>query len=471
MISSSTFQALMTLTAPHTAHAPAVQGNLLFETGPDRPEWSAMPPGRHRVDLCVVGGGIAGCNAALEAAQAGLSVLVIEAGRIGQGASGRNGGQVQAGFAADMDALEGQQDRQSCTDLFALTRTAVQQLRDRIAQYDIQCGLRDGILSAATKPRHLRDLDGMISEWASYGHDRLERLDQAQMHRAVDVPRYLGGVRDPEACHLNPYAYVLGLARAAEQAGAQLHEQTAMTGFEDQAGGGVLIKTRRKAASAADGKGQEGADIQATYLILAGNAHLWGAGSGAPSLIERMIMPVGTYQIATAPLGLERAKALIPGGEAVADLQFVLNYYRIDPKGRMLWGGGVSYSRMDPPRLAVTLRKEMLRWMPQLADVPVTHAWGGHVAITINRLPHLGRIGPGVLFVQGWSGHGVALSGLGGSLAARAVLATLGREDGSGAAAFDLLGRIKHMPFPGGRAMRTPILVAAMAWRRLLDLI
>jgi gamma-glutamylputrescine oxidase len=199
--------------------------------------------------------------------------------------------------------------------------------------------------------------------------------------------------------------------------------------------------------------------VSARYLVLAGNAYLGGLAGAARS----RIMPAGTYMIGTAPMDPARAEALIPSGIAVADINFALNYYRRSPDHRFLFGGGVSYSGFDAPGLKQSLRRTMLRYFPQLVDLGIDYLWGGHVAITMNRLPHLGRLSPTTYFAQGYSGHGVALTAVAGRVIAEAI--------GTQAERFDIFARIPHQPFPGGQALRMPALVLAMTWYRLRDLL
>lgn len=423
--------------APHSPPASAYT-----ETAAVGP--SAVPlEGAVAADVCVVGGGMTGTSAALHLAERGYAVRLLEAEGIGFGASGRSGGQLIAGFAAGMRPVRAQLGEAAARRYWDLGTEAVTLVKDRIARHGIACDFAPGHVDVALKARQVRELEETAEEWAALGYDGLVLWDQARTRTRVASPRYRAGLFDPGGGHLHPLNYTLGLATAAAQAGAVLHEGTPMTAFEETADG-VLVHTPR-------------GSVRARWLILCGNAYLWRQ---VPAIGAR-IMPVGTYMVGTAPLGAERARALIPGNEGISDINFVLNYFRLSADHRMLFGGRVSYSRVDPHSVAHAMRRTMLHVFPDLADVSVTHAWGGYVAITVNRLPHLGRIGSRTLFAQGFSGHGVGLTSLAGQLMAEVVA---GQEE-----RFDLMARIRHVPFPGGRWLRTPMLVLAMMVHRVRD--
>ena len=401
------------------------------------------PRGNVKVDAVVVGGGMTGCSAALSLAESGLSVRLLEEHGIGFGASGRSGGQLIAGFAGGLDRVRAHLSADEARDYWDLGVEAVSRVTDRIARHGIACDFAPGHVDVALKARHVRELETMAEDWTALGYPGLALWDRTRTRERIASDAYVGALHDPGGGHLHPLNYTLGLAAAAEAAGAILHEGTPMTAFEDT-GDGVLVRT------------PEGT-VRARWLLLAGNAYLWRR---VPA-IGRRIMPVGTYIVATEPLGEARARALIPGNEGVSDCNFVLNYFRRSADHRLLFGGRVSYSRVEPSSVAEAMRRTMLSVFPDLSTVRVDCAWGGYVAITVNRLPHFGRLGRRVLFAQGFSGHGVGLTTLAGALMAEVVA---GQE-----ARFDLMARIPHMPFPGGALLRTPMLVAAMMLHRLRD--
>lgn len=395
-------------------------------------------------DVCIVGAGYTGLSAALHLAERGYDVVVLEAERIGWGASGRNGGQIVTGYNKSMGAIEGRVGREDAGRLWEMGEEAKRLLARTIDRHRIGCELKWGYLFAGLKPRHLAELKEMLDEWRDgYGYDEARLVGRDEIPAMVAARGYAGGLYDAGGGQLHPLNYALGLGRAAEAGGARIFERTRVLRIDTDA---------EPAAHTATGT------VRARYMVLAGNAYL---GRVAPALAAR-VMPVGTYMIATEPLGENRAKALIPADIAVADINFVLNYYRRSPDHRLLFGGGVSYSGLDRPGLETALRRTMLRYFPQLGDARIDYCWGGHVAITMDRLPHFGRLGPSTFFAQGYSGHGVALTGLAGKLMAEAIAGTAER--------FDVFARLPHAGFPGGPA-RMPLLVLAMLWYRLRDLL
>ncbi|CAJ3840095.1 FAD-dependent oxidoreductase [Burkholderia pseudomallei] len=397
-------------------------------------------------DICVIGAGLTGISAALNLAERGHSVAVLEASKVGWAASGRNGGQLIGGFACGIDAFEPYLNADEIRLVWDMGLETLAIAKERIAKHAIDCAFVPGYLSAANKPRDVDALRRSRDEAARrFGYTRLRYVERDALAQYVQSNRYLGGLFDPDSGHLHPLNYTLGLARAAVASGARIHEDSAVTRIASEAGGHV-VSTARGA-------------VRARFVVLACNAFL---GALAPAL-SRKIMPVGTYVIATEPLGEARARALMPAQAAICDSRFALDYFRPTPDARLLWGGKVSYSTLEPRKLADAMRRDMLKTFPQLADVTIEHAWGGFVDITMNRAPHFGRLTPTVYFAQGFSGHGVNTTGLAGKLIAEAI-------DGQ-AARFDVFGKIRHRDFPGGAALRMPALVLAMAWYRLRDLL
>ena len=406
-----------------------------------------LPPqaaleGAHRADVCILGGGITGLSTAIELAERGLSVVVLEAERVAWGASGRSGGQVIFGYGADILKIARLVGKDDARRLFDWSREGLRLLRERCAKYAIECDWRDGHAQVPLKPRQVRQLE----DWQEvmtrdYGCE-LQWWERERLRAVLATDRYLGAIFDPSGGHLHPMKYTLGLARAALSLGVRIFEGSRV---------GLLVRGAKPVLRTAQGS------VSCDHAVLAGNAYVQGI---APEL-DRMIMPVGTYICATEPLGEERARALIGNDMAVSDVNWVLDYFRLSSDHRMLFGGRASYSTAEPRTLPRTLRKRMLRVFPQLADVGLAHVWGGYVDISANRAPHWGRLGSNVWFAQGFSGHGVAATGLAGRVIAEAIRGQSER--------LDVFARIPHRPFPGGRAFRTPLLVAAMAWYKLRD--
>ena len=397
-------------------------------------------------DVCVVGGGYTGLSAALHLAERGLDVVLLEAARVGWGASGRNGGQINPGFAPGMAATMRLVGRDDARRLWAMAEEAKAMIAARVERHGIECDLAEGYIHAASKPGHMAAIEAEARLLrGEFAYDRLRVIGRDEAHAATGSTRFAGAMVDRGSGHLHPLNYALGLAAAAAAAGVRIHEGSRVLAIET--GARPVARTGR-------------GEVRARHLLLAGNAYL---GRLAPRLAGR-IMPVGTYILATAPLGQARADALIPGREAVCDSSFVLDYFRLSADHRMLFGGRVSYlGRESWPGLAGAMRRRMLRTYPELADVTVDYLWGGHVAISRNRLPDIGRLDGAVYYAQGFSGQGVALTGLAGKLIAEAIAGTAER--------FDVFARIGHRRFPGGPALRLPSLVLATTWYRLRDLL
>ncbi len=401
--------------------------------------------GEQRADVVVVGGGIAGCSAALHLAQRGYRVALLEARTVGYGASGRSGGQTIFGLAAGQQSLTAQVGREDARRLFDLSIEALDLTQSLIRDHSIECDYHANHVHVATKPRHVTDLRDWVRELhEDYGYTSARLVNRDELPAHVRSERYLGGLIDPRSGHLNPLKFTLGLAGAAEAAGARIFENSRVLRYQD--GAEIIVHTAQGV-------------VRCAQLVLCGNAYI---GAVAPPLARR-ILGVGTYIIATEPLGERQAQALLPSNAAIADLNWILDYFRRSPDHRLLFGGRVSYSAVQPPRLAESMRKRMLRIFPALAGVKVDYAWGGFLDITMSRAPNFGRLAPNVFYLQGFSGHGMTLTGLAGKLVAEAVAGTAER--------FDVFARIPHRDFPGGRLLRRPSLVMAMLYYRLRDLL
>ncbi|MEP7299784.1 MAG: FAD-binding oxidoreductase [Burkholderiales bacterium] len=398
-------------------------------------------------DVAVVGGGLAGLSAAIELAQRGYSVVVLEAQQVGWGASGRNGGQVIAGLACDQSVIERQLGETASRAVWDMTMEALRLIGERRERFDIDCDWRSGYVSLAVNARKATELQTWQAHMQrAYGYET-QWISPADMPRWIASKRFHSGAHDPLGGHLHPLKYSLGLARAAAELGVKIFEGSAVLAMEP--GSTVTLRTAR-------------GSVRASHVLLAGNVYLHGV---AP-LLEKRIMPVGTYIVASEPLDPVLARSLIPSGSAVCDTNFVLDYFRPTADQRMLYGGRVSYSTATPMNLAASMQRRMAATFPQLHDTKIEYSWGGFVDISMNRAPDFGRL-PGahanVYYLQGFSGHGLALTGLAGRLVAEAIAGDAER--------FDTFARIKHRPFPGGRLLRTPALVMGMAYYRLRDML
>ncbi len=421
--------------------------NSYYEASVTRPSPSAALTGRMTADVCVVGAGFAGLSAALELRAKGYSVVVLEAKTVGWGASGRNGGQAIVGYASD-EAIEAQFNLEDSRRAWHMTVEALQLLRTRIADHAIDCDFVSGYMSVAVNEKKGRQLAKATAELQSrYGYS-MQAIGPSEIQNWIASERFHSGAFDPQSGHLHPLKYCLGLAAAARATGVQLYENSPVS--ELVRGVKPLLKTAQ-------------GEVACDFVVLAGNVYLDAYGKAIAPELSQKIMPVGTYIIATESMGKERADALIRQRAAVCDTNFVLDYFRPTFDHRMLFGGRVSYSSATPVNLIGSMRKRMLDVFPQLSDLAVPYAWGGFVDITMNRGPDFGRIGTNIYYLQGFSGHGLALTGMAGKLVAESVAGQAER--------FDLLARIKHYPFPGGRFMRTPALVLGMLYYQLKDLL
>ena len=401
---------------------------------PERPPLD----GDCRVDLAVIGGGYTGLSTALHAAERGLNVAVIEAHRVGFGASGRNGGQVGSGWNKDQMWLEAMLGRDDARKLWDLTLEAKALTRDLVANHAPDAAYKPGILHGETTKKGAREAR-TYANWLLDAYDyQTEFLDRDATRAICCTDFYEGGVLDWDAGHLHPMRYVLGLARAAETAGVRIFERTEAT------------KIATGAVTTPQGT------IHADHIVVAGNGYL-------PDIhpqVSSRVMPINSFIAATEPLG-DRADEVLTKDIAVADDKFVVNYFRLSEDRRLLFGGRENYGIGFPTDIDTALRRRMERLFPHLKDVRVDYSWGGTLGITMTRLPMVRRIAPGVLAAGGFSGHGVALTGLVGRVLAEAVAGQAGR--------FDLLSSLPTPSFPGGRHARAPLLTLAMTWYALRD--
>lgn len=429
--------------------------NLLYandQRGAYPPSWYAatatpLAPfaplkGAQKADVCVIGAGYTGLSAALHLAQAGRDVVLLDAQRVGFGASGRNGGQLGSGQRMEQDALENLVGDAAAAKLWDLAEDAKALVKSLIKDHAIDCHLKPGVAwtgSSSSEVRHLHDYAAHLAR--TYGYDQIETLDHAALHSVCPSPDYRGGILDMGAAHLHPLNYALGLARACAAAGVRIHERSAVHAIDE----GTTATVRTDAGH-----------VVADHVILACNGYLGGLNRR----VAARVMPINNFIAATEPLG-DRIKDVLPRDVAVADSRFVVNYFRLSHDGRLLFGGGESYGYRFPADIAAKVRKPMSVVFPTLKDVKIDYAWGGTLGITMKRLPYLTRQGKNMLSASGYSGHGVGTATHAGQLMARAI-----EGDGDG---FDTLAALPSTPFPGGPAARAPLLVLAMSWYALRD--
>jgi gamma-glutamylputrescine oxidase len=392
-------------------------------------------------DVCVVGGGYSGLSAALHLAQAGYDVVLLDAQRVGFGASGRNGGQVGTGQRIGQDDLEGLVDLSQAHALWDLSLESVGLVRDLIEKHNLDCGWFDGIIEADHRARNVPHSHEYADKLRNeYDYHLIRPVGRDEMRSLVGSSAYYGGTLDMGGGHMHPLRFALGLARAARDAGVRIYEHSKVTSVTP------------------DGKvGTDQAQITAKHVILGCNGYL-GALNGH---VAQRVMPINNFIAATEPLSDAKARNLIRDNHAVADSKFVINYFRLSEDNRMLFGGGESYGYKFPKDIAKTVRKPMLQIFPQLKDTKIDYAWGGTLGITMNRMPHFARVSDRVLSISGYSGHGVAVATLAGKLAAQAVA---GQSE-----KFDIFSTVPTPRFPGGPRLRTPLLVLAMLWYSMRD--
>jgi gamma-glutamylputrescine oxidase len=415
-------------------HATEHTTSYYAASGLPQPE---RPPllGSEEADVCIVGAGYTGLNTAIALARRGWRVVVLEAARVGWGASGRNGGQIVHSYSRDLDVIESRYGREVSGPLAAMAFEGAQALRANVADFGIDCHLRDGGIFAAITARQARRLEHHKALWERHGHPGLQIVSGADMARHVDSARYQALMLDPTGGHFHPLRLAQGEAAAVESLGGVIHEQSAVLRIERGA---------RPVVHTATGS------VRCKVVVVACNAYV---GDLEPTLLARS-MPCGTQVVATEPLG-ERARALLPRNECIEDSNYLLDYFRLSADGRLIYGGGVTYGAPALSQIERIVRPKLLKTFPQLAGVEIDYAWTGNFQLTLNRLPDVGRLAPNIWYSHGCSGHGVTFTHLIGRVLGEAIA---GQEE-----RFDAFARLPHLPFPGGRAFRVPF-TALGAW-------
>jgi len=395
-----------------------------------------------QVDVCVVGAGFTGLSTALHLAKSGYSVAVIEAQRVGFGASGRNGGQISGGQRMDQDGLEDMLGDDHARALWDISQQSVDLVRELSADMS-DCFVTDGIIHAAHRARYVDEEHAYTDHLRDrYGYDKIQNLDRDQMQDIVKSPAYHGGTLDMGAGHIDPLRYALGLARKCVDMGVAIYEQSKVVDVVQ--GDPAVVKT-------------QAGSVRAKFVVLACNGYLGGLNKR----VAARVMPINNFIIATEPMSEDAQEALIKNNHAVADTKFVVNYFRFSPDRRLLFGGSESYGYRFPRDIAAAVRKPMLQIFPQLKETRIEYAWGGTLGITMNRMPHFERLSGNVLSLSGYSGHGVAMATMGGKMAADAIRGQ--------AEQFDFMASVPTSRFPGGTLLRSPLLVLAMLWFSMRD--
>ncbi|WP_248731394.1 FAD-binding oxidoreductase [Pseudomonas sp. MWU13-2517] len=430
----------MTASAQHTS-------SYYAASSVPQPDYPALA-GEIHADVCVIGGGYSGLNTALELAERGFSVVLLEARKVGWGASGRNGGQLIRGVGHGLDQFANVIGTDGVRQMKMMGLEAVEIVRERIERYQIPCDLTWGYCDLANKPHHLQGLAEDAEELRSLGYRHEVRLLQAnEMSSVIGSERYVGGMIDMGSGHLHPLNLALGEASVAQRLGVRLFEQSAVIRIDY--GSEVNVHTAQ-------------GNVRAKTLVLACNAYL----NGLNPQLSGKVLPAGSYIIATEPLSEAQAANLLPQNMAVCDQRVAVDYFRLSADRRLLFGGACHYSGRDPQDIAAYMRPKMLKVFPQLANAKIDYQWGGMIGIGANRLPQIGRLAdhPNVYYAQAYAGHGLNATHLAGKLLAEAIS---GQQQGR----FDLFARVPHITFPGGKHLRSPLLALGMLWHRFKELI
>ncbi|WP_421914429.1 NAD(P)/FAD-dependent oxidoreductase [Mesorhizobium sp.] len=422
--------------------SPISPGRSWYEdTAGPRPEYPSLD-GDRRCDVVIIGGGFTGLSAAAHLAKAGTNVVLVEAYRFGDGASGRNGGQLGTGQRAWAEEMEAEYGFSRAKALFDLAEEAKAHLLEFAAAHQIDIDYMPGQLSVAHKPRYVDDYKAHAEIMAGrFGYPHISFMDAKETAERLGSTRYFGGTRDAGTGHIHPLKLLIGTARVAAQAGAQLFEQTSSTGITSS-GGKVRVTT-------------PSGTVTADKCLIAVNAY----GGTLEPVSAAHIMPIGSFIGATVPLGA--GSSVLPGGESVDDSRFVVRYFRRSMDGRLLFGGREVYAVNDPKDIHIHIRRQIAELYPALKDVEITHGWGGYVGITMPRKPFVREVMPNVISVGGYSGHGVMLSNFFGKLYAETVAGNRDR--------LKMIEDLNIPPFPGGRRFRAPLLFLALNWFALRD--
>jgi gamma-glutamylputrescine oxidase len=397
--------------------------------------------GVQTTDVCIVGAGFTGISAALELAERGIPSIVLEAVRVGFGASGRNGGQIVNGYSRDLDVISKRYGEGPGRAIGAMALEGGNIIRERIAKYKIDCDLVNGGLFTAFTPKQMKGLEHHRAVWAQFGHTGMDMVDRAGLAKHVVTDRYVGGLIDHLGGHIHPLNLVQGEAAAAESLGVKIFENSPVTAVDT--GASPIVKTAA-------------GEVRCKTVLVCGNAYI---GDLLPE-IGGKIMPVSTQVLATEPLGPDAAK-LLPSNVCVEDANYVLDYYRRTADHRILYGGGIVYGGQDPASIRAKILPNMLKTFPSLKDARIDYAWSGNFALTLTRFPQMGRLTPSVLFSHGCSGHGVTTTHLLGRLLGEAVAGKPER--------FNTIAALPYYPFPGGKRFRVPMTVAGSWYYRARD--
>ncbi|QDF67253.1 FAD-binding oxidoreductase [Shewanella sp. SNU WT4] len=433
---------MLTKTAVHSDNYPA----SLYVATVNKHENYPILQEAIEVDVAIVGGGFSGINTAIELAQQGFSVALLEAHQIGWGASGRNGGQLIRGIGHNIEQFRSQIGSEGIDAITRMGFEAVDIVKERITTHNIDCDLRLGYCDLALKPKHMDGIQEDYDDLKRMGYrHKLKIYDKSAIHEVIGSRHYLGAMSDMGSGHLHPLNLALGEAAVAKQLGVQLYEHSAALS---------ITKGAKPVVTTAQGQ------VTCQFLVLAGNAYI---GHKLEPYIGGKILPAGSYLMATEPLTSSQCADIIPQNMAFADLSIALDYFRLSSDNRLIFGGLCTYSGKDPSDISASLLPNLRKVFPQLPPLRIDYEWGGMIGIGANRLPQIGRLPDthNIYFAQAYAGHGVNATHMAAKLIAEALTMQAQR--------FDIFDSIKHMTFPGGPALRSPLLAAGMLYHRLLD--
>ena len=399
-----------------------------------------------KTHVCVIGGGFTGLNTAISLAEKNYDVVLIESEKMGWGASGRNGGQLISGFTFS-DYFSKHLSSEEAHQIWKIGAVATDIVRQRVNQYGISCDLKEGFIEVAMNASQMRELIERKEDWQTKGYQhQLSIVEENSLKDHVISDRYIGGLIDSGSGHLHPLNLCLGEAQAAKSLGVKIYEQTKALSFE--AGETVTIHTK------------EGS-IKAENLVLAGNAYI----GNLQKKLRRMIFPASSCIIATEPLNDKLINETLPSDMAVCDLNTILDYYRLSSDRRMLFGGRYNYSGAEPDDAGIRkhIRNRMLKVFPSLKNLKIDYAWSGNVAVTMNRIPQLGKLDQNIFYAQGYSGHGVAPTHAAAEIISNGIV----NEDKS----LNILNRVPHVQLPGGKWFSSPAMAIGMMYYQFRDLL
>ncbi|WP_432455437.1 NAD(P)/FAD-dependent oxidoreductase [Agarivorans sp. QJM3NY_29] len=395
-----------------------------------------------RCDVCIIGAGFSGLSSALHLAEKGFHVVVLEAARVGFGATGRNGGQIVNSYSRDVDVIEQRYDQKTAQALNEMIFEGGEIIRSRIQDYQIACDYQQGGVFAAYNAKQLRGLIEQKANWERFGNHQLELLDKAQLAQVVGTEAYVGGLLDRKGGHIHPLNLALGEAEALLSLGGEIYEQSPVISYQR----GEVTKVLTTHGS-----------VSANYLLFAGNAYL---GELEPKLSDKAIR-CGTQVVATEPLSEAQCQQLLPQNYCVEDCNYLLDYYRLTADRRLLFGGGVVYGAKPLASIERQIRPKFEALFPQLRGLKIDYAWTGNFLLTYSRMPQFGRLDSNIYYLQGYSGHGLSCTHLAGKLLAEVLSEQAQR--------FDVFASLSHYRFPGGRHLQVPFTALGAVYYNLRD--